>query len=219
MQRVPVFPIPGDGKFLRQPLYGGDFADIIAAALESEITGAYNITGQEKVDYIDLIRAVKAATNAPAQIVKLPYRLFKFLLETNAIFDKNPAFTVKELEALITPDVFEVIDWPSIFNVHATPLAVALNVTFRDPNYSMIVLDFKRQSGQGWVKFSTQPFRAVFNHLSTKSNAFRNASILRIVIAGVGDLKPRNWCLYGRNLRCETRLTDRLAVAQTSPLR
>ena len=142
MQRVPVFPIPGDGKFLRQPLYGGDFADIIAAALKSEVTGAYNITGQEKVDYIDLIRAVKAATNAPAPIVKLPYRLFKFLLETNAIFDKNPAFTVKQLEALITPDVFEVIDWPSIFNVHATPLAVALNVTFRDPNYSKIVLDF-----------------------------------------------------------------------------
>jgi nucleoside-diphosphate-sugar epimerase len=142
MQRVPVFPIPGDGRFLRQPLYGGDFADIIAAAIKSEITGAYNITGQEKVDYIDLIRAVKTATNARAQIVKIPYWLFKFLLRTNAIFDKNPAFTVKQLEALITPDVFEVIDWPSIFNVRATPLADALNTTFCDPNYSKVVLDF-----------------------------------------------------------------------------
>lgn len=25
MERAPVFPIPGDGKYLRQPLYGGDF--------------------------------------------------------------------------------------------------------------------------------------------------------------------------------------------------
>ncbi len=25
MQKVPVFPIPGNGKFLRQPLYAGDF--------------------------------------------------------------------------------------------------------------------------------------------------------------------------------------------------
>ncbi len=142
MQRVPIFPVPGDGKFLRQPLYGGDFADIVAAALKSEITGAYNITGQERVDYIDLIRAVKAATHARARIVKVPYRAFWLLLKTNAIFDKNPAFTVKQLEALVTPDVFEVIDWPSIFNVRSTSLAEALNVTFRDPNYSKIVLDF-----------------------------------------------------------------------------
>ena len=33
MQRVPVFPVPGDGKFLRQPLYAGDFADIIVRPL------------------------------------------------------------------------------------------------------------------------------------------------------------------------------------------
>jgi len=142
MQRVPIFPVPGDGKFLRQPLYGGDFADIVAAALKSEITGAYNITGQERVDYIDLIHAVKAATHAQTRIVKVPYRLFWLLLKTNAIFDKNPAFTVKQLEALVTPDVFEVIDWPSIFNVRPTSLAEALNVTFRDPNYSKVVLDF-----------------------------------------------------------------------------
>ncbi|MDZ4318992.1 MAG: NAD-dependent epimerase/dehydratase family protein, partial [Phenylobacterium sp.] len=28
MDRAPVFPVPGDGKFLRQPLYAGDFAAI-----------------------------------------------------------------------------------------------------------------------------------------------------------------------------------------------
>src|ERR1017187_9144473 len=142
MQKVPVFPIPGDGKFLRQPLYGGDFADIIASAIESEITGDYNITGQERINYIDLIRAVKAATGARARIVKIPYSLFWLLLKANALVDKNPPFTAKQLQALVTPDVFEVIDWPTIFNVCATPLAEALNVTFRDPTYSTITLDF-----------------------------------------------------------------------------
>lgn len=142
MQKVPVFPIPGDGKFLRQPLYGGDFADIIASAIESEITGDYNITGQERINYIDLIRAVKAATGARARIVHIPYSLFSLLLKANALVDKNPPFTAKQLQALVTPDVFEVIDWPTIFNVCATPLAEALNVTFRDPTYSTITLDF-----------------------------------------------------------------------------
>jgi nucleoside-diphosphate-sugar epimerase len=142
MQRTPVFPIPGDGRYLRQPLYAGDFSAIILSTLESEITGAYNITGQERIDYIDLIRAVKQATGAKARIQKVPYNVFWAMLKANAIFDKNPAFTIKQLEALVTPDVFEVIDWPSTFGVHSTPLREALETTFRDPVYSKVALDF-----------------------------------------------------------------------------
>jgi nucleoside-diphosphate-sugar epimerase len=142
MQKTPVFPIPGDGRYLRQPLYAGDFSAIISSALESEITGAYNITGQERIDYIDLIRAVKQATRAKARIQKIPYNVFGAMLKANAFFDKNPAFTIKQLEALVTPDVFEVIDWPGVFGVRATPLREALETTFRDPVYSKVALDF-----------------------------------------------------------------------------
>ena len=142
MQKVPIFPIPGNGRFLRQPLYVGDFCDVIVSSIESKRTGQYNITGQERIDYIDMIRAVKKATGARARIVTIPYRLFWLLLKANTLWDKNPAFTPKQLEALVTPDVFEVIDWPGIFKVRATPLAKALEQTFNDPIYSRIVLQF-----------------------------------------------------------------------------
>jgi nucleoside-diphosphate-sugar epimerase len=142
MQRVPVFPVPGDGKFLRQPLYAGDFADIIASSIETEITGAYNITGMERIDYIDMIRLLKKATGAKARIVKIPYGLFWTMLKANALRDKNPPFTTKQLEALVTPDVFEVIDWPGIFQVRSTPLKEAFYSTFRDPVYAQVALDF-----------------------------------------------------------------------------
>jgi nucleoside-diphosphate-sugar epimerase len=142
MQRVPVFPIPGSGRFLRQPLYAADFCEIIVSSLMNERTGAYNITGQERIDYIDLIRAVKEATGAKVHLQKIPYSLFWSLLKVNSLFDKNPAFTVKQLQALVTPDVFEVIDWPGIFGVRATPLQHALNETFQDPVYSQVALDF-----------------------------------------------------------------------------
>lgn len=142
MQRVPVFPIPGNGKFLRQPLYGGDFSAIIASALRTEITGEYNISGQERIDYIDLIREVKRATGAKARVVKIPYRLFWLMLKANSLIDKDPPFTARQLEALVTPDVFEVIDWPTIFGVRATPLREALERTFRDPVYSGVTLEF-----------------------------------------------------------------------------
>lgn len=142
MMKVPVFPIPGDGKFLRQPLFEGDFCNVIVAAIEGKMTGAYNITGQERIDYIDLMRGVKRATGAKARIITIPYGLFSGLLKTVAVVDKNPAFTVGQLQALVTPDVFEVIDWPGIFGVRATPLQEALDITFRDPVYSKVTLAF-----------------------------------------------------------------------------
>ena len=82
------------------------------------------------------------ATAAKARIQKIPYSVFWSLLKVNSLFDRNPAFTVGQLKALVTPDVFEVIDWPGIFGVRATPLQEALDATFQDPVYSKVALDF-----------------------------------------------------------------------------
>jgi hypothetical protein len=108
MQRTPIFPVPGSGRFLRQPLFAAEFCDIIVSSILTEKTGAYNITGQQRIDYIDLIRAVKQATGARTRIQRIPYSLFWALLRVNALFDSDPAFTVGQLKALVTPDIFEV---------------------------------------------------------------------------------------------------------------
>ncbi len=142
IKRAPLFPIPGDGRYLRQPLYVGDFCAIIAACLERRTTGAYDITGLERVDYVDLIRRLRTAVGAKTPIVNIPYGIFFLLLRTYALFDPDPPFTTKQLAALATPDIFEVIDWPGIFGVTATPLAEALNETFRDPTFSNIALAY-----------------------------------------------------------------------------
>jgi len=142
MGRAPVFPIPGSGRYVRQPLYAADFCDIIVAAITREVTGTYNISGQERIDYIDLIRAVKDATRSKVLIQKVPYSVFWLLLKAYAIFDSNPPFTTKQLRALVTPDIFEVIDWPQIFGVRPTPLKQALEETFRDPRYAKVALEF-----------------------------------------------------------------------------
>lgn len=142
MDRAPVFPVPGDGKFARQPLYAGDFAAIVASALESRITGTYDISGRALIDYVDLIKAIKAITKARAAIVHIPFSLFWALLWLYARFDRNPPFTTNQLEALVIPEVFPIIDWPQIFGVEETPLLQALGETFQDARYSHIVLDF-----------------------------------------------------------------------------
>ncbi|MBT4764450.1 NAD(P)-dependent oxidoreductase [bacterium] len=143
MKKVPVFPIPGDGKYMRQPLYSADFCDIIISCIENNIqSGRYNISGHENIDYIDMIREIKKAINSKTLIVRIPYQLFYFLLWIWAFFDKNPPFTTQQLKALTASDEFEVIDWPNIFDVEYTSFSEAIDTTFNDPVYSKVILDF-----------------------------------------------------------------------------
>ena len=131
MQKVPVFPIPGHGRYMRQPLYVGDFCGIIISSIENRTSGYYNISGLEQVDYIDIIREIKRAIQSRTLVVNIPYSLFYFLLALWAVFDKDPPFTTQQLVALVAPDEFEVIDWPGIFGVKPTPFIQAINDTDR----------------------------------------------------------------------------------------
>ena len=143
MKKVPIFPIPGNGRYMRQPLYVGDFCNIIIACIEKQIEdGVYNISGLEQVDYIDIIREIRRATGASSLILNIPYWLFHFLLRVWAIFDRNPPFTTQQLQALVTKDEFEVTDWPAIFEVQSTPFSRAIEETFNDPVYSKVHLEF-----------------------------------------------------------------------------
>lgn len=142
MQKVPVFPVPGNGRYMRQPLYAGDFSSIIVSCIEKRITGNFNISGREQVDYIDIIREIKRAIRSRTHILNIPYWLFYGLLSIWAVFDRDPPFTTQQLAALVAHDEFEVIDWPGIFGVTPTPFAKAIHETFNDPAYSQIALNF-----------------------------------------------------------------------------
>ena len=143
MKKSPIFPIPGSGRYMRQPLYAGDLSRIVVSCIRNkDLTGTYNISGREEIDYIDIIRNIKHATKAKIVIVKIPKKAFELLLWVWAIFDKNPPFTTQQLRALTAHDEFEVIDWPMIFSVSATSFQDAVNSTFNHPEYSEIVLEF-----------------------------------------------------------------------------
>ena len=143
MEKVPFFPIPGDGKYMRQPLYERDFCRIIISAMQMQPENKiYNITGKEKIDYIDIIRTIKRVKGLKTPIVKIPFKLFKGLMATYALFSKNPPFTTQQLDALVADDEFELIEWWDIFGVEPTPFEDAMRETFNDPKYSKIILKF-----------------------------------------------------------------------------
>jgi nucleoside-diphosphate-sugar epimerase len=143
MSTSPVFPIPGDGHYIRQPLYAGDFTEIILACIKQRPPPAsYNISGKEKISYIDIIRKIKSAKASRCLLLKIPYSLFYFLLTVYAWFDRDPPFTTSQLQALVIDEVFEDIDWETIFAVRATALDQAIRDTFTHSVYSKIRLKF-----------------------------------------------------------------------------
>lgn len=143
MSKTPIFPVPGDGKYVRQPLYAGDFCDIILAC----ITGgprntAYNISGKEKITYIDIIRTIRRVQGSRSLLLHLPYGVFYALLWCYALFDRNPPFTTAQLQALVLDEVFQDMDWEGEFGVEATPFETAISDTFTHPVYSKLRLKF-----------------------------------------------------------------------------
>lgn len=143
MQKVPFFPIPGHGRYMRQPLYEKDFCNIIINAMEKQPQNKiYNITGRDEVNYIDIIKTIKNVKGLKTPIIKIPYKLFYFLMWGYALFSKDPPFTIQQLEALVADDEFELIPWWEIFEVESTPFKKAMDETFNDPIYSKYVLEF-----------------------------------------------------------------------------
>lgn len=143
MQRIPVFPIPGSGKIIRQPLYVRDFCRIIVSAMQMQPENKiYNITGNERIFYVDIIKTIRKSIHAKTLILPIPYSVFWLLLKVYGFFSKNPPFTPEQLDALMAADEFEVIPWWDIFNVKSTRFNDAVEETFHDKTYSDIVLKF-----------------------------------------------------------------------------
>lgn len=140
MARAPVFPVPGNGRYVRQPLFELDFCAVITACLERRVLGEYNISGLERIHYIDLVRMIRQVTGSRTPILRIPYRLFWLLLRCYALFDRHPPFTTQQLAALVIPEEFEMTDWPVMFGVPMTPIQEALTRTFHEHPYCDIVL-------------------------------------------------------------------------------
>jgi nucleoside-diphosphate-sugar epimerase len=141
MARVPVFPIPGHGRYMRQPLYNKDFCQMIIYCLENQPNNViYDVVGNEKVDYIDIIRTIKKVKKLKTLIIHIPYGLFYILLKIYAIFSRKPPFTADQLKALTAGDQFIGVNTQKIFGVKQTPFEDAIRETFCNELYSKIIL-------------------------------------------------------------------------------
>ena len=141
MAKTPVFPIPGDGRYMRQPLYERDFCRCIVKCMETQPDGAaFDVCGDTRIDYVDIIRTIKRVKRLRTLIVHIPYGLFYALLKVYALFSGKPPFTADQLKALSAGDEFHGVDTRATFGVAQTPFEEAVRESYCDPRYSGIVL-------------------------------------------------------------------------------
>lgn len=142
MEKVPVFPIPGNGKFLRQPLFCLDFCRVLIKCAEGRMDGKIvDIVGEQDIDYIDIIRTIKRIKKLHTIILKIPVWLFRFLLKTYSLFSSHPPFVADQLDALMAGDYFKGLSMEKEFGVKPTPFEEAMELTFNHPVYSKVVLE------------------------------------------------------------------------------
>ncbi len=136
MKKIPfIFPIPGNGKYMRQPLYVLDLCRIIMKLIEEKRDNKiYDIIGKEKIDYVDLLKIIAKERKIRRIFVPIPIPIFIFAMQVYSIGMKTKPFIPEQLRALTAGDDFPIHDWESRFKVKYTPFRKAIKETVANPN-------------------------------------------------------------------------------------
>lgn len=126
MEKLPILPFPGNGKFIRQPLYVVDLCKIIKSAIDNGPSNkVHNLIGKEQIYFIDLLKIIRSKRKINCILLPLPINLFAFLVKIwGKIFGRAP-FVKDQILALTAGDIFPLEDWESEFNVKYTKFDLA----------------------------------------------------------------------------------------------
>jgi NADH dehydrogenase len=72
LRRLPLFGVPGAGRYAVQPVYVDDLASLMAELASRTDDVTLDAVGPETYSYIDLVRLVRDAIQARARIVRVP---------------------------------------------------------------------------------------------------------------------------------------------------
>lgn len=136
LERSPLFPLPGSGRYMRQPLFVLDLCGVVVRCIErGPSLRAHNIIGHERIDFVDIIRTIAREKRLKRAILPIPIPLFAAALRTAAFLTRRPPFTKEQLDALTAGDDFPVEPWAEEFGVPYTPLTDALRQMYASPRY------------------------------------------------------------------------------------
>lgn len=132
-----IFPMPGSGKYIRQPLFVKDLVNIIIKLIErTPKNKTYNLIGKERIYFINLLRIIRKQKNKKTIFIKLPIPIFSFLFNIYNFLKGKKPYVPEQLSALTAGDIFPLEDWESEFEVKYTPFKEGIRKMLESPYYN-----------------------------------------------------------------------------------
>ena len=78
LRRMPVFPVPGDGRYRVQPVHVDDVARLCVEAAAGDEDEVVDAVGPEQLSFVRMVALVRDAVGALAPIVPVPKQLMAF---------------------------------------------------------------------------------------------------------------------------------------------
>lgn len=140
IEKTPIYPVPGSGKYVRQPLYVMDFCKILLSTIKKQPKNkVYDITGKEKIYYEDLVRIIAKKKHVNTLFLHVPIPIFGAAMDFYSMFSKKPLFTSDQMRALVNADTFKAIPWERTFGVKYTSYEKAWDEILKSPYYEYVL--------------------------------------------------------------------------------
>jgi len=120
-KKIPFFPIPGHGKWPRQPIYVDDICYLVISIMKNfSKNEIYSINGRDVIYFRDMVKTVLNQLGGFRFRVFLPVSLFKFLMMSYQRVKGEILFTPDQVDSLTAKEVFPNYPWWEEFNIKVT---------------------------------------------------------------------------------------------------
>ncbi len=100
LRRLPVFAIPGDGRYAVQPLHVADLAGLALEAADREDDLTWDAAGPEVFSFAELVATIQRAVGGRSRLVCLPAPVALAVARGLGLIVRDTLLTGEELEGL-----------------------------------------------------------------------------------------------------------------------
>ena len=101
LRHLPVFGVPGDGRYPVQPVHVEDHAVLIAGLVVNDDDGIHDSLGPERYTFEELVRMVRWGIGSHALVLRMPPLLAQLGASGMGLLLRDALMTPSELDALM----------------------------------------------------------------------------------------------------------------------
>lgn len=108
-------PIPGDGLYVRQPIYVGDLCRAMMVCYKEKRQAIYDLTGPQALPFKKLLEIIFKQRRSRVWLLNIPHGVFSLFFRLWSLLFPGFIFTHAQLKTLILDERFTGVDWKLTF--------------------------------------------------------------------------------------------------------